>query len=273
MSTIPAPGGQPSAGPVANGPVPMLAAERQQHLLTTLRTFGRINAATAVQELNASAETIRKDLIALEQRGLLRRVHGGALHVESMTFEPDVSARQEHSGQKDRIAMAAVAHLPESGAVLIDAGSTTRAFVDHLPNRSLTVYTNALAIALAAAPLPNVSVATFGGRVRPSTTAEVGSFALLAIRQMHFDVAFVGANAISVEHGLSTPDPDEAAIKAEMIANSERVVLLTDHSKFAQRSLVRYAEVADLDLIITGTELGQVHKRALDSSGIEVQYV
>ncbi|MFV0426741.1 MAG: DeoR/GlpR family DNA-binding transcription regulator [Beutenbergiaceae bacterium] len=258
---------------MSTSPAPMLVAERQQRLLTTLRTFGRINAATAAQELGASSETIRKDLIALEQRGLLRRVHGGALHVESMTFEPDVSARQEHSGEKSRIALAAAAHLPESGAVLIDAGSTTRAFVDHIPNRSLTVYTNALAIALAVAPLTHISVATFGGRVRPSTTAEVGSYALLAVRQMHFDVAFVGANAISADHGLSTPDPDEAAIKSEMIANSERVILLVDHSKFAQRSLVRYAEIADLDLIITGSELEPVHRQALAQAGVEVQYV
>lgn len=250
----------------------MMAAERQQVLLDALRTFGRVNAAEAAAELRTSTETIRKDLIVLEQRGLLRRVHGGALHAESMTFEPDVASHQENLEEKARIAARAVQEIPDGGAILIDAGSTTRVFVEHFPNRRLQVFTNALAIAVALLPLENVAVSTFGGRVRPSTTAEVGVLATQAIARMHFDVVFVGTNAVSVAHGLSTPDPDEAAIKAEAIRNSARVVLLADHTKFAQRSLVRYAEVSDLDVLITGDELEAAHRRELAQSDVEVVY-
>lgn len=257
---------------MSNTSVSLLAAERQEHLLNMLRTFGRINAAEAALELGTSTETIRKDLIVLEHGGLLRRVHGGALHIASMTFEPDVATRNDNVDEKTRIAAAAFAHVPEGGAVLIDAGSTTRALVDHFPNRPLTVFTNALAIALALAPLSQVSVSTFGGKVRASTTAEVGAIALRTIRRMHFDIAFVGANAVSVAHGLTTPDPEEAEMKAEMITNSERVVLLADHSKFARRSLVRYAEVSDLDLLITGSEIEEPHRIELMEANVEVEY-
>ncbi len=257
---------------VQAGAPSLLAAERQEHLLATLRTFGRVNAAESALALGTSTETIRKDLIALEQSGLARRVHGGALHVASMTFEPDVAIRQDNLEEKARIATAALAHVPDGGAVLIDAGSTTKAFVDRFPNRPLTVFTSALAIALTLSTRPLVSVSTLGGKVRPITTAEVGPIALRTLRQMHFDVAFVGANAVSVAHGLATPDPDEAAVKSEMITNSERVILLADHTKFAQRSLVRYAEVSDLDLIITGSELEEPHRRDLAELKVEVEY-
>ncbi|QPZ38872.1 DeoR/GlpR family DNA-binding transcription regulator [Paramicrobacterium chengjingii] len=250
----------------------LMAAERQQRLLETLRTFGKISAAEAAADLETSTETIRKDLIILEQRGLLRRVHGGALHLESMTFEPDVASRQDNLDEKSRIAAAATRFLPEGGAVLIDAGSTARAVADHFPNRSMSVFTNALAIAVALLPLENVAVSTFGGRVRAATTAEVGAVTVAAINQMHFDVAIVGTNAISAEHGLATPDQEEAAIKAAMIRNSAKVVLLADHTKFAQRSLVRYADVSDIDVVVTGQELESPHRRSLDEVDVEVVF-
>lgn len=261
---------KPSDLPVRTAP--LLAAERQEYLLSRLQTFGRINAAESALALGTSTETIRKDLIVLEERGLARRVHGGALHLASMTFEPDVSVRHDNLEEKARIATAALAHIPEGGAVLIDAGSTTQAFVDRFPNRRLTVFTSALAIALTLTTRSLVSVSTFGGKVRPNTTAEVGPIALRTLRQMHFDVAFVGANSVSVAHGLATPDPEEAAVKSEMITNSERVILLADHTKFARRSLVRYAEMTDLDLLITGNELEEAHRRELAETKIEVEY-
>ncbi|MFD1860290.1 DeoR/GlpR family DNA-binding transcription regulator [Aeromicrobium camelliae] len=251
---------------------PMLAAERQQRLLEELRTFGRISAAGAAEMLGTSTETIRKDLILLENRGLLRRVHGGALHVAPMTFESDVTTRSENAEEKERIAVAALEHLPDGGAVVIDAGSTTQAFVDRFPNRPLRVYTNALAIASTLASRSQVKVSTFGGQVRPVTTAQVGPMALRAIERMDFDIAFVGTNAISVERGLATPDEDEAAMKAALIEHAERTVLLADHTKFAQRSLVTYAQVTDVDLIITGTELDATHRAELAELDVEVEF-
>lgn len=250
----------------------MLVAERQQRLLAELRTFGRISAAGAAETLRTSTETIRKDLIQLERQGMLRRVHGGALHLEPMTFEPEVWTRSGQLEEKERVAAAALAYVPDGGAVVIDAGSTLKAFVSGFPNRPLTVYTNALDIALTLTSLTQVNVSTFGGQVRSNTTAQVGSRALGEIARMHFDIAFVGTNAISVEHGLATPDPDEAAMKAEMISTAERTVLLTDHTKFAQRSLVRYAEVSDLDVLVTGSELEGPHREQLAEQDVEVEY-
>ena len=256
------------------GGTSMLAAERRQAIVQAVRTQGRIEVGEAAARFDTTVETIRKDLIALEAAGLLRRVHGGALHVEMMTFEPDVASRvSEHYDEKRRIAARAQLEVPERGAVLIDAGSTTQFFTEMLADRpGLQVFTNSLIVAQLAASKPLVVCHTLGGRVRSQTMAEVGSAARRSLRDLHFDIAFVGTNAVSVRRGLSTPDPEEAAIKRDMIAQSERVVLLADHTKFAQNSLVKYADLDEVDLVVTGVELGEAHRRELVDAQIEVTF-
>lgn len=252
----------------------LLAAERRQELLNTVRTSGRVEVARAASQLRTSTETIRKDLVALESQGLLRRVHGGALQVSSMTFEPDVANRTQDLAEKGRIAGRALAEVPEDGAVFIDAGSTTLVFAEALDGiAGLRVFTNSLTVASIIAGKPFLSCHTLGGRVRPKTLAEVGSWTerLLEDSHFHFDVAFVGTNAISFSRGLCTPDPEEAAVKRGMIANSERVVLLADHTKFGQNSLVKYADLSEIDLIITGVEIEDEHRLALKEAGVETE--
>jgi DeoR family fructose operon transcriptional repressor len=246
----------------------LLAAERRQKLLDMVRNRGRVEVARAASELRTSTET------ALESQGLLRRVHGGALQVPSMTFEPDVVNRTENLEEKGRIAARAIEEVPEDGAIFIDAGSTTQVFAELLEGRAgLRVFTNALTLAGILAGKPFLSCHTLGGRVRPKTLAEVGSWTerLLDDSHFHFDVAFVGTNAISFSRGLCTPDPEEAAVKRGMIVNSERVVLLADHTKFGQNSLVKYADLSELDLVITGVEIEDEHRMALTDVGVEVE--
>lgn len=247
----------------------LLVAERRQALINAVRTRGRLEVATAASELGTSTETIRKDLIALEAQGLLRRVHGGALRLTSMTFEPDVASRTENLEEKRRIGARALEEVPEDGAIFIDAGSTTQVFAELLQGAAgLQVFTNALTVAGVLAGKTLLSCHTLGGRVRPKSLAEVGSRAERVLEDYHFDVAFVGTNAASFSRGLSTPDPEEAAIKRGIIVNSERVVLLVDHTKFARNSLVKYADLAEIDLVVTGVETEDAHRRALTDAGV-----
>ncbi|HZK04566.1 MAG TPA: DeoR/GlpR family DNA-binding transcription regulator [Actinomycetaceae bacterium] len=255
--------------------VPRLAAERRRAIVAELRANGRLEVAETADRFETSVETIRKDLISLEKRGLLRRVHGGALPVQTMTFEPDVTSRvSENRDEKVRIGTRALTHLPERGVVMIDAGSTTQLFTEMLPNRSdLRVFTNSLIIASIAASKPSIICHTLGGRIRPTTMAEVGATARRSLESLHFDIAFVGTNAVSPKRGLYTPDPDEAAVKQDMIANSERVILLADHRKFGQHSLVRYADLSEIDVVITGAELHEDFRHELAAAGVEMEYV
>ncbi|WP_423182890.1 DeoR/GlpR family DNA-binding transcription regulator [Arthrobacter sp. NyZ413] len=246
--------------------------QRRELILSRLRSEGRADSAAIAGELGVTNETVRKDLMALDQLGLLRRVHGGAVPVGRMVYEPAVSTRTDHSEEKTRIARAALRHLPRAGSVLFDAGSTTARLAELFPHdRELTVYTNTLSIALTLLDRPLVTVYTLGGRVRPLTVAEVDDWAARALADINVDVAFLGASAISVERGLTTPDPAEAAIKRLMLASARQRILLTDHTKFGSVSNTKHADLADIDLVITDSGIDEQACEAIRGAGVEVE--
>lgn len=252
----------------------LYADQRKQHILEKLRRDGRVDAAEIVADLSVTGETVRKDLVQLEHQGLLRRVHGGAVPVTHLSYEPAVQTRTGFLAEKTRIAKAALAHLPDRGSVLVDAGSTTAQFVDMFPgDRELTVYTNTLPLALQLLTRPLLTVYTLGGRVRTTTFAEVDDWAARALEEINVDVAFLGANGISVDRGLTTPDPSEAAIKRRMVSCAHRRILLSDHSKVGSVSGIRFGDVGDLDLMITDSGLGESHLTELTAAGLTVERV
>jgi len=156
--------------------------------------------------------------------------------------------------EKRRIAVAAADLVPLQGAILLDAGSTTTALAENFSTRSnLTVITNALPIALTLLAHPNLTVHTVGGRVRATTMAEVDHWALSALQEVHVDVAFLGTNAFSIEHGLCTPDDSEAAVKSAMVSAARRRILLADHSKLGRTAVFKYTELASIDVLVTDT--------------------
>ena len=146
----------------------MYAEERQRHIAVAARAAGRVDVAELSVELEVTTETIRRDLSVLERHGILRRVHGGAIPVERLGFEPALPTRNTAmTTEKDRIAKAALAELPDEGAILLDAGTTTARLAELLPpDRPLTVLTNSLPIALALVARPYLTVMLVGGRVR-----------------------------------------------------------------------------------------------------------
>jgi len=248
----------------------MLGAERRQALIRAIQTDGRVEVATAAAELGTSTETIRKDLVVLEEQGLLKRVHGGAIQAQLLTFEPDVGSRTEDLAEKRRIATRALEEVPQDGAIFIDAGSTTHLFAELLTGTpALQVFTNALTVAGALARRQFVNCHTLGGRIRPNSLSEVGPLAQRVFDGYRFDVAFVGTNAASFDRGLCTPDPEEAAIKRLIITSSDRVVLLADHTKFGRDSLLKYADFEEIDLVITGVELAEEKRAALADAGVD----
>lgn len=250
----------------------MYAEERQQYIVDLARRDGRVDVAELAVGLGLTGETIRRDLSMLERQGLLRRVHGGAIPVERLGFEPVIAARDAvMSVEKDRIVKAAFRELPEEGSILLDAGTTTVRLARILPtDRQLTVLTNALPIAMALASRANLTVLFVGGRVRGRTLASVDAWALDALAVSYVDVAFVATNGISVERGLTTPDQAEAAVKQAMVAAARRVVLLADHTKVGIDHLFRFAEVGDIDTMITDTGLDERTVAEIESRGPRV---
>ncbi|MCL3859966.1 DeoR/GlpR family DNA-binding transcription regulator [Actinotalea sp. K2] len=250
----------------------MYATERQQQILNQARLDGRVEVKDLADALEVTPETVRRDLTSLERRGLLRRVHGGAIPVERLGIEPAVADREGRmAAQKDRIAKAALDELPDGGSIILDAGTTTVRLAQLLPtDREITVVTHALPIASLLAARPNVSLHLLGGIVRHRTLAAVGDWVLRAMQDVFVDVAFVGTNGITAARGLTTPDLTEAAVKRALVAGSRRTVVLADHTKFGREDFARFAGLERVDTVISDLELADEMVDEIEAAGPRV---
>lgn len=250
----------------------MYAAERHEAILERARAQGRVEVGALADSLGVTVETVRRDLTALERFGVVRRVHGGAIPVERLTLEPTVASRETHrSEQKQRIAARAIEEIPDGGSILLDSGTTTLAIASLLPlDRSITVVTNAFAIAARLADVSGIELMLLGGRIRTRTGAAVGQWATGALRDMYIDVAFLGTNGFSVERGFTTPDQDESAAKRAMVAASQRVIVVADSSKAGQVHLHRFADANEVAMLVTDSSLDDDTTEDFDAAGVEV---
>ncbi len=246
--------------------------ERHKIILERLQQRNRVEVAVLAEDLDVTTETIRRDLTALERRGLLRRVHGGAALVERLPFEPTIAAREIRLvAEKDRIAAAALPWVPDGGSILLDGGTSVLALARQLSaDTQLTVVTNSLPTATYLAEFPNLELHLLGGRIRSRTQAVVGSWGAGALAGVSVDVAFMGANGLTLQHGLTTPDLTEAETKQLMIKSARQVVVLADHSKIGASYFGRFADLAEIDVLITDTGLDEESASELEEYGPQV---
>ena len=214
----------------------MLAEERFAMILDLLAQKRSATVLELCDALDASESTIRRDLTQLDRQGLLKKVHGGATLVGRTVLadEPPMAAREEQSVEEKRlIARAAAAMITEKDFIFLDAGSTTLALAAALEGPALQAayVTNGIAHARM---LVQKGCRTYlpGGQVRPITEAITGPETLAALQHYNFTKAFMGANGVALEAGFTTPDPEEAAVKACAARRAHEVWFLADDTKF-----------------------------------------
>ncbi|AQW48052.1 DeoR/GlpR family DNA-binding transcription regulator [Streptomyces violaceusniger] len=245
----------------------MDAEERRREILDTARRAGVVDVGKLAADLGVSKETVRRDLRVLEQHGLVRRTHGGAYPVESAGFETTLAFRTTmHVPEKSRIATAAADLLGDAETVFIDEGFTPQLIAEALPrDRPLTVITASLTTATGLATRDNTTVLLLGGRVRGGTMATVDHWATHMLSGFVIDLAFIGANGISRQYGLTTPDPAVSEVKAQVVRVSRRKIFSGVHTKFGAVSFCRFADVSDFETIVTdaGLPLTEAHRYSL----------
>ncbi|TWP52654.1 DeoR/GlpR transcriptional regulator [Lentzea tibetensis] len=245
----------------------MRSDERKRRILARARADGKVDVADMAVELDVAPETVRRDLRLLDEHGLVRRTHGGAIPVESAGFETGLKFRSaSHVPEKRRIAKAAADRIDDAETVFVDEGFTPQLVAEALPlTRPLTVITASLPTAAALSEHPACTVLLLGGRVRGRTLATVDHWTIRMLGEMVIDLAYVGANGISREHGLTTPDPAVGAVKAKAVEVSKRRIFIGVHTKFGVHSFTRFAGIGDLEAIVTDTNLpaGEAHRYSL----------
>ncbi|WP_277959262.1 DeoR/GlpR family DNA-binding transcription regulator, partial [Frigoribacterium faeni] len=258
----------------------MYATERHESIAEALRSAGRVSVSDLALRLDVTAETVRRDLDALEQAGLLQRVHGGAVAAgRSSVSELSLSEREtRHSPEKTSVAQAAAHLVPPTftGSIALDAGTTTAAVAAELarwtpatPGTVLTVITNAVPIAALLQHSPHVDLHLLGGRVRGLTSAAVGTSTVEQIQALRPDIVFVGANGVSAGFGLSTPDEFEGAVKSAYVRAGRRVVAVVDQTKHGEEALVRFARLAEIDTVVTDAPPAPDLGEALELADVE----
>ncbi|WP_419992444.1 DeoR/GlpR family DNA-binding transcription regulator [Streptomyces boninensis] len=245
----------------------MDAEERRHAILMQARRDGSVDVGKLSVNLGVSRETVRRDLNLLEDHGLVRRTHGGAYPVESAGYETTLAHRTTmHVPEKSRIAAAAADLLGDAETVFVDEGFNPQLIAEALPeSRPLTIVTASLTTAGLLAGRERHTVLLLGGRVRGGTLATVEHWTSRMLAGFVIDLAFIGANGISREYGLTTPDPAVSEVKAQAMRVARRRVFAGIHTKFGAVSFCRFADVADFEAIVTDTGLSaaEAHRYSL----------
>jgi DeoR family fructose operon transcriptional repressor len=255
----------------ALGGAGVFADERKMHILAQLREHHSVSVAELARTFQLSESTIRRDLQDLEQQGYLKRTHGGAVSIEVAAFEPSIQEKTvQNQDEKYAIARMAQQFIQPGDTVLLDAGTTTLQIARQCAAANVTFVTNSLPIADELSTREGVHLILLGGELRPNTGAMVGPFCEQMLGRLHVDTLFLGANGIDPKQGVTTPNVVEAATKAAMIRAARRVVLVADHSKFKQISLVKVCDLADLDVLITDGWVPEDLRAALDKQAVQI---
>ena len=222
----------------------MLTEQRYEVILKLLEEKNSITVAEVKDLLNTSESTVRRDITALHNAGKLVKVFGGAVACDRtvITHEPTVEQKAEVNVEaKQLVAAKAAALIQPEDFIYLDAGTTTASMLSYLTEKSATFVTNAVAHAktLAAA---GFRVYLVGGELKGSTEAVVGNQALMNLQSYHFTKGFFGTNGLTRKSGCTTPDANEAAVKAAAMEQCRECYVLCDSSKFDNISSVTFAD-------------------------------
>ncbi|WP_299093683.1 DeoR/GlpR family DNA-binding transcription regulator [uncultured Metabacillus sp.] len=227
----------------------MLISERHRLILELLKEKGNVTVHELVEVTNSSESTLRRDLDQLEKEHYLKRVHGGASLLQRKREEPSmVEKSTQNLKEKNNLAKYAVQRIEEGDCVYLDAGTTTYQMIQHLDKKNIVVVTNGIDH-LDALLEKDINTYIIGGYVKKVTRAMIGSNAYESIQHYRFDKCFIGTNGIHHKLGFTTPDPEEAQLKAKAIQLSREPFVLADHTKFGEVSFSKFADLHQAKII------------------------
>ena len=236
----------------------MLRNERKREILRQLLEDGEVRVEQLAERFETSTATIRRELSYLDDAGLLRRTHGGAIQVEPMLYEPFrrlssfAVQEQMQAAEKRRIGITAAGMIEDGEIVALSAGTTTTQVGRSIHDRKgVTIITNALNIAMELSHRLDLKIVMTGGSLDKSCFALSGDSANASVNEMFYDRAFISADGIHTEYGITSASPELGAVHRAMIQQSRKTIVVADHSKFGKVCKMLIAPFAKIDLIIT----------------------
>jgi len=245
---------------------------RRTVILEKLETDNQVNVSQLSEAFGVSEVTVRNDLAQLELKNLLIRARGGAIKISRVGMDHHLSEKNKiNIKEKRKIGKAAAQLVSNGDTIIIDSGSTTAELAQNLENiTNLNVITNALNIASQLSSQKNINVIVPGGFLRPESLSLVGAPAENTFQNYYCDKLFLGVDGLDIEHGLSTPNIEEAHLNQKMVNISKQVILLADSSKFSKRSLAFICPINKVDILVTDSGITKEFKKQLENIGITV---
>lgn len=253
------------------------AKERRALILRMLEQKKEVLVTEISRETGISEVTIRKDLTILQNRHLLLRTRGGAMRkpIENPNEDTTIAKKRMFNfKEKERIGEEAVKMIKDGDYIMLDSGTTTLEIAKHLDKfQDLHILTNSINIATELTNYKRFEVLLLGGHVRLNSHSVVGPVALATLQNFRGFKLFLGVDSISLEHGISTPNLEEALLNQVMINQADKVIAVFDSSKFHRRSFAHIADISQIDCIITDSAIPTGMTSKLKSSGVEVRIV
>jgi len=230
----------------------MLKEERHQYILNRISQNYRVYITALSTELGVSDDTLRRDLLELDDRGLLTKVHGGAIAKSGIPLE---FTDRLHTGIEEKQQMAAkVIPLLKSGdVILIDGGTSNLEVVRQIPtDMDLTIYTNSFPIVTILMHHPKVELIFLGGRVFPASQVTVGVSVFQALQIIRPDWLILGICSVHPQQGLTSPDREEAMVKRLMLERAQKRIVLAESHKLNTAEVYSIASLGDVNYLVTG---------------------
>ncbi|MGG4608567.1 DeoR family transcriptional regulator [Providencia sp. Me31A] len=252
----------------------MGTSERRKQIIQLLRSHGSVQVNELSQLFRVSTVTIRNDLAFLEKQGIAMRAYGGALICKgvSPTSEPSLEDKSTRNTTIKRNIAAVAAELITPGLrVILDSGTTTYEIAKQLQNHQNTiVMTNGMNVGNALLEAPGIELLMTGGQLRRQSLSFYGDQAEQSLQNYHFDMLFLGVDAIDLEFGISTHNEDEARLNRRMCEVVGQIVVVTDSSKFNSSSLHKIIDTPRIDIIITDDGIPEASLEGLRRIGTKV---
>jgi len=249
-------------------------AVRRRAILDLLLARDEITVRELVERFGVSTMTVHRDLDALEGRGVLRKVRGGATAQPTGLYESSLAFRLgENRGAKAQIARAAAQMVVPGSSLVLDDSTTALAMLPHLSQiPQLTIVTHFVSIVEAVSAITDaaLNLVVVGGTYNPKYHAFGGVLAERALQDFHVDQCFVAVAAVDAERGVFHQEADQAAIKRTMIEIADRATLLTDASKFSKRAVHRIVGLEAFDDVVVDDAVDPEILSALRAKGLTV---
>lgn len=255
------------------------AVERRSLIAQMALEKGKIYLTDLVEQFQITETSIRRDLIILESKGQLKRIHGGAISVSGNSRTDSFTEKMLlHNSAKQRIGKAAAALIKPHNVVLFDSGTTTLQIVKQIPaelrlSTSITMVTNSVPISQEVLTWPSPNLIILGGIYLPDYQATAGPQTLQQLQDLTSDMVFLGADGFTIEGGVTTADILMAEVDRLMAERSRKVILVTDSSKLSRIGFVPVKPLNAFQMVITDTDAPVDIVEAIRDKGVEILLV